>query len=242
MWEKSGAGLVQRTWIRLCGGSFMFDRLVFGAAVAARRSVLQSHFDVRHQFEEIEESCIPSYVHGNRLAAWVAWQRTKVAAKLYDRYAKGGPILDFGAATGEVGHLIDKRGPYSIIEQDDLLARACKCWQDVERTTLEQAHRGSFAALFALDSLEHNDDIPSLVGRLIPLLKPDGVLILSGPTENAFYRFGRRLAGFSGHYHHSNIFDIEAIVEETCTLVAARQVPIFPTLFRLTAWRPRTAR
>ncbi len=219
----------------------MWDRLVFGTAIAARRSALQSHFDVVRQFEEIEESCIPSYVHGNRLAAWVAWQRTKVAARLYEQHAAAGPILDFGAATGEVGHLIDKRGPYTIIEQDDLLAGACGEWQDIRRTTLDTAQPGSFAAIFALDSLEHNEDIPALVRRLVPLLRSDGIFILSGPTESGFYRLGRRLAGFSGHYHHSTIFDIEAIMAKHCSLIDERRVPIFPTLFRVTAWRPKSA-
>jgi 2-polyprenyl-3-methyl-5-hydroxy-6-metoxy-1,4-benzoquinol methylase len=215
----------------------MLDRLVFGKAIATRRKALQSHFDVRRQFEEIEESCVPSYVHGNRAAAWVAWQRNKAAAKLYDRYAPAGPILDFGAATGEIAHLIHKRGPYHIIEQDDLLAAACAEWHDVQRTTLEQAEAGTYAALFALDSLEHNEDISALVERILPLLRSDGVFILSGPTESGFYRFGRKLAGFSGHYHHSNIYDIEKIVAKHCTMLRAQHVPVFPTLFRVTAWR-----
>jgi SAM-dependent methyltransferase len=215
----------------------MLDRLVFGTAIAARRSVLQSHFDVRRQFEKLEESCVPSYVHANKLAAWVAWQRTKAAASLYEGQAAAGPILDFGAATGEVGLLLRKRGSYTIIEQDELLAGACGEWQEARRTTLEQAEANSFAAIFALDSLEHNENIPELVGRLVPLLRPDGVFILSGPTESGFYRLGRRLAGFSGHYHHSTIFDIEVIMSEHCTLVEARKVPVFPTLFRVTAWR-----
>lgn len=217
----------------------MLERMVFGGVVADRRNVLQTHFDVCRQFEAIEESCIPSYVHGNKLAAWVAWQRAKVAARLYERFAPDGPILDFGAATGEVGHLIGKRGPYHIIEQDELLANACSRWQEARRTELDEARPGSYSALFALDSLEHNEDIPALVERLIPLLRPDGVLILSGPTESAFYRLGRRLAGFSGHYHHSTIFDIEAIVERQCDPLAARRVPFFPTLFRVTVWRRR---
>ena len=219
----------------------MLDRLFFGAAIAARRSALQSHFDVVRQFEQIEESCVPSYVHGNRFAALVAWQRNKVAAKLYEQYAPAGPILDFGAATGEVGHLIHKKGSYCIIEQDDLLASACSRWQSVQRITLDAAQPASFAAIFALDSLEHNEDIPSLVAKLLPLLRLDGVFILSGPTESTLYKLGRKIAGFSGHYHHSNIYDIETIVAASCSLLDARRVPLFPTLFRVTAWRPAGA-
>jgi 2-polyprenyl-3-methyl-5-hydroxy-6-metoxy-1,4-benzoquinol methylase len=217
----------------------IMEKLVFGDSVANRRIALQAHFDVKRQFELIEESCIPSYVHGNKLAAWVAWQRTRVAAELYEQYAPKGPILDFGAATGEVGHLIRKRGSYSIIEQDELLAKACKEWQDADRTTLTAAEARKYAALFALDSLEHNDDVAGLVGQLTPLLRADGVFILSGPTESSFYKFGRRLAGFSGHYHHSNIYDIEAIVSRSCEMIDARRVPILPALFRVTAWQLR---
>lgn len=219
----------------------MLDRLVFGEEISGRRLALQSHFDVRKQFEEIEESCIPSYVHGNRLAAWVAWQRTKAAARLYDRLAPAGPILDFGAATGEVGHLAHKKGPYHIIEQDEVLAAACTVWQEAKRVSLGNAQPGAYAAMFALDSLEHNDDIPALIEQLVPMLQRDGVFILSGPTESGFYKLGRRLAGFSGHYHLSNIFDIEAILARHCTLVEARRVPVFPTLFRVTAWRRKRA-
>src|SRR4051794_41700002 len=126
----------------------MLDRLVFGTAIAARRSALQSHFDVRRQFEKLEESCVPSYVHANKLAAWVAWQRTKVAAHLYEQHAAAGPILDFGAATGEVGHFIDKRGPYTIIEQDDLLAGACGEWRKNPGATREVGQPAAFPPLF----------------------------------------------------------------------------------------------
>ena len=217
------------------------EGLIFGRAIARRRAALKSHFDVRKQFEEIEESCIPSYVHGNLLAAWVAWQRTRAAAALYDRHAPAGPILDFGAATGEVGHLIDKRGSYTIIEQDGVLAGACTRWQQADRTTLDEAEPARFAAIFALDSLEHNDDIADLVGKLLRLLRSDGVFILSGPTESSLYKLGRRIAGFSGHYHHSNIYDIEKLVEPHARLVAVKQVPIVGTLFRVTAWTLRDA-
>ena len=39
-------------------------------------------------------------------------------------------------------------------------------------------------------------------------LKPDGLLLVSLPTENMLYRLGRRLAGFEGHYHQSNAASI----------------------------------
>jgi hypothetical protein len=41
------------------------------------------------------------------------------------------------------------------------------------------------------------------------MLKPGGRLLVSLPTENALYRLGRRIAGFSGHYHHANAASID---------------------------------
>jgi len=217
------------------------ERVLFGSLIASRRAVLRTHFDVQRQFEEIEESCIPSYVHANLPAAWVAWQRNRAAAALYMRHAAPGPILDFGSATGEVGHLIQKRGAYHIIEQDDVLAKACGQWQDSRRITLDDAKPRTFSAIFALDSLEHNEDIPALISKLIPLMRDDGVFILSGPTENGFYRLGRKLAGFSGHYHHCTIHDIERLFEEVLERTELTRVPVAPSLFRVTAWRKRSS-
>ncbi len=70
----------------------------------------------------------------------------------------------------------------------------------------------SFDAIVALDVLEHIPDLTEVLGRFKKLLKPAGVIVISGPTENALYKLGRRIAGnrFTGDYHVSNIARIEA--------------------------------
>jgi 2-polyprenyl-3-methyl-5-hydroxy-6-metoxy-1,4-benzoquinol methylase len=60
--------------------------------------------------------------------------------------------------------------------------------------------------------LEHIDDPEPVVQKLMALLAPGGKMIVSGPMENLLYKTGRWLAGFSGHYHVRNIYQIEQIL------------------------------
>jgi 2-polyprenyl-3-methyl-5-hydroxy-6-metoxy-1,4-benzoquinol methylase len=207
-----------------------------------RRAALRRRFDVAHEFEALEESCVPSYIHANPAAAAVAWMRLAAAARLYRRHAPGGPVLDFGAATGEIRHVIESSGPidYHFVEANELLASALRA--DIPSAVRETADAPeSYGTIFALDSLEHNSDYAALLEGLANGLKPSGVLILSGPTESWSYRLGRRVAGFSGHYHKTTIFDIERAAAGLFGPPLATAVLPFPGLglFRITVWRKR---
>jgi SAM-dependent methyltransferase len=215
--------------------------MLFSNTVKSRRAALRSQFDVRAEFETLEESCVPSYVHANPLAAWTAWSRLTAAARLYDRHAPAGPVLDFGSATGELRQVLQPlRGDYHFVEQNEVLVSALK--KNIPEARREDAAdlgEGRFAAVFALDSLEHNDDIGPILEAIARSLRPDGVFILSGPTENALYRLGRRLAGFDGHYHLQTIYDIERQAQAAFQRQARSLQPAGIPLFALSAWRVR---
>src|SRR3954463_8770772 len=91
-----------------------------------RRSILGHYFGVGANNSILEESCVPSYLHKNLPAAAVSWNRLFVAAAYYKRFAKPGPILDFGAGTGELWHILQPRDAYSFCEANDILADALK--------------------------------------------------------------------------------------------------------------------
>src|SRR6185295_12091128 len=74
--------------------------------IRRRRAALTSRLSPRDNFTALEESCVPSYCHPNVAAAAVAWWRLAKTAALCRRYSPPGAILDFGAATGEIAHLI----------------------------------------------------------------------------------------------------------------------------------------
>ena len=203
-----------------------------------RRAILRARFDIVRSFAALEESCIPSYAHRNPLVSMVAWQRLFAVARLWRRYARTGSTLDFGAGTGEVCHLIDLDGPYHFVETDETLSEALlEFVPKARRVGLENIAGGMFGCIFALDSLEHNEDVAVIIERLISAMLPDGVFIVSGPTENALYRLGRSIAGFQGHYHKTTIHNIETVLVGRLKLLDLRSVPFGLPLFRVSAWR-----
>lgn len=203
-----------------------------------RRRALRERFDVARSFSALEESCVPSYAHRNPIAAAVAWQRLLTASRLWRSLAPAGPILDFGAGTGEILHFLGRDKPYHFVEADDALARALEEFlPGARRERLQSLAAETFGSVLALDSLEHNDDVAAIVDGLVPALAKDGVMIVSGPTENALYRMGRAVAGFHGHYHKTTIYGIERILEKRLARIAVRRIPFGLPLFRVSAWR-----
>jgi 2-polyprenyl-3-methyl-5-hydroxy-6-metoxy-1,4-benzoquinol methylase len=82
---------------------------------------------------------------------------------------------------------------------------------DAKQISLPQLTPKSFDLINALDVLEHVDDLSTTLRDLLNLLKPGGRLVISGPTENTFYKIGRKLAGpeFSGEYHERGTAEIK---------------------------------
>jgi 2-polyprenyl-3-methyl-5-hydroxy-6-metoxy-1,4-benzoquinol methylase len=205
-----------------------------------RRDVLRRSINIEKAFEQWAETCVPSYCHPNPAAAYVSWMRIFAASEIARECmpAKLGRVLDFGASVGELSHLLGDADRYEFIEQDDTASSfLMKQNPDAVRQTLQDAPRDAYDAVFAIDSLEHNENFAELLGELAQLIVPGGVLVLSGPTENALYKLGRRIAGFEGDYHFTTIYDIEKAASEHLEPVRTRVLPIGIPLFRITAWR-----
>lgn len=209
--------------------------------VRRRRRELTERIDAFGEFETWEETCVPSYVHPNPAAAGVSWWRLFAAVSAAEAHTRWGPVLDFGASVGELAHVLPPAArPYWFVEQEEPAAQLLATMlPDAVRTTLETAPDGHFAAVFALDSLEHNPNYGELLDALRPKLAPEGILVLSGPTENALYRLGRWIAGFDSHYHETDIHAIEARAAQGYARVAVHTVPVGVPLFRISVWRAR---
>src|SRR5262249_16661193 len=154
---------------------------------------LRRSIDVQNAFEQWEESCVPSYLHGNPLAAYVSWRRLFVAAAMATTF-KPNPhrVLDFGSSVGELSHILRYDGEYEFVELDGQSAAYLQSHNKrARRVTLSDAPKGTYDAIFAIDSLEHNEDYGELVAELTTRLATNGILVLSGPTENWFYKLGR---------------------------------------------------
>ena len=189
---------------------------------------------------EYDENALPSYTHPNRLMAWLFWKRIDIALGLMGEII-GKTVLDFGCGGAVTFKYLDQKHCRIVgCDENVLLARrvcdALKVNADLYQDL--SAIRGlKFDCILALDVLEHIENSSALVDKFRDLLQPGGRVILSGPTENFWYKVGRKLAGFCGHYHLKNVYQVEQefaaqgfVSEKVCTLY--HPVP----LFRVSRW------
>ena len=186
----------------------------------------------------LSESCILSYCHRNLLASLVSWKRLLKARDLFQNYSTGSIILDFGAGSGELGLILPTCDEYGFLEENLELVNFIKnSIPSSKREEFCSLVKGKYDAIFCLDSLEHNSNFSELIDQLLISLKPSGILIVSGPTENLLYKLGRRIAGFTGDYHQTNIFTIEKYLETRLNRIQRLYTPYGLPLFSISVWK-----
>lgn len=169
-------------------------------------------------------------------------------------------ILDVGVNTGQLLK--------TIRASND----SCECWGidiepgiktlQIENCKLQVADVQNlpfadnyFDAVFALDILEHVKQADIGIKEIHRVLKPNGLAILSGPTESWFYKlcrfiqFGvikknltRNKPGFSGEvdYHFHTVYELEdKFLTAGFKKIKEKSLPgkLLPTLFRITAFQ-----
>jgi 2-polyprenyl-3-methyl-5-hydroxy-6-metoxy-1,4-benzoquinol methylase len=176
--------------------------------------------------EDRDEMAIPSYLHRNPALRWMAWRRLHILAQLLRQTCrKLSPqpnltVMDFGCGSGV---LFEETGRHaSKIIGVDLVLEAARLliqeWnlRNIELCTPEQAvevvREGELDLILAAEVLEHVEPLDETLERFATWLAPRGQLLVSLPTESGLYRLGRRLAGFEGHYHHSNAASIDRAI------------------------------
>lgn len=200
-----------------------------------RRKAL-NEFKILNSFN-MNETCVLSYMHRNIMAAFVAWKRLFVAERLINKYSQGPKLLDFGAGSGELGFVLGGSMNYSFIEKlKDLTSYVESNVRFSSCKNLESLKEDEFDIISCLDSLEHNISYEAIIDQLIFSLKKTGFLIVSGPTENFIYRLGRKISGFKGDYHVTNIYEIEACLTQKMVPVKKSFVPFGLPLFSISVW------
>jgi predicted TPR repeat methyltransferase len=180
----------------------------------------------RLSHDDRDEMAIPSYLHPNPALRWMAWRRVTVISDHLARVAKRNAgksataIMDFGCGTGVL--LETCRQYANQVYGVDLVLDSARMLVDewkLDHVTLmhppeaiAQVPAGSLDVIVAAEVLEHVEPLEPTIAQFRTWLKPGGTLLVSLPTENALYRLGRRLAGFSGHYHHANAGTIDPVI------------------------------
>jgi SAM-dependent methyltransferase len=84
----------------------------------------------------------------------------------------------------------------------------------------------SFDLVFALSALEHFRELDQVLSELSRVLRSGGQLVFLSPTENFFYRFGRRMLGYlkpEDHHHTAS-----AVEESLCRFLRPSLVRNWP--------------
>lgn len=199
----------------------------------------------------LDEAAFPAYAHRNPLVDLIFWRRLSVAFAEARRHG-GRRALDFGCGTGLMSEALTSAGfrvtavdldlgPKRLLEERLAFSKSITFFEG-DLVTLDLPS-GSFDVILALDVLEHISPLAPYVNAFERLLSPNGVLIVSGPTENWLYRLGRRLAGgeFTGHYHVSDIHVVAESARERFEVRTVARVIWPATLFEVLSCRKRAS-
>jgi len=172
--------------------------------------------------QETDEVSIPLYLHKNFLIRSIFADRIKAAYNMTQFSNK--IVLDFGCGSGifleSISHEI-KKGIGADID-----IKIAKKIVSSENISLIQTNQPNDILQFSkvdiitcFDVLEHLEDLKALLQNFTKILSPNGIVIISGPTENFLYQIARKIAkiGIKGNMkgkneHVRNIQDIKKLV------------------------------
>lgn len=172
----------------------------------------------------LDEAGFPAYAHPNPLINYLFWQRLRKVMDYLEKDAPYEHVLDFGCGSGVMLPFLCGISARVTALDVDLLPfeRVSRCRafptnlqvHDMRAVSLKDLPPASFDRIIATDVLEHVDDLPGTLGDMQALLRTEGQIVISGPTENLFYQIGRKLAGpeYSGDYHERGILEVRNLL------------------------------
>lgn len=213
---------------------------------AYKQRVLTQLVDMQALYgpEAMAEQAVPSYTHSNPLIRELFWRRIWTVIN-YLENIEITRALDFGCGAGVmlpfltayakdiVAFDVDPTAAQQMIQRLALSNISLIS----EYRALKSLPAKSFDAILALDVLEHVDDLEEVCVLFRDLLKPQGTVTVSGPTESWLYRLGRMIAGYKRHFHKRDIYAIERTLSQYFRL--QRMIKLYPgvTFFRISIWK-----
>lgn len=169
--------------------------------------------------EKSDEVSIPVYLHNNFLVKWIFINRFKVAYRLAN--FKNKTVLDYGCGSGlflqslsseitkGIGVDLDITIAKKIINQNNIELIQINNERDIEKIS-------NVDIITSFDVLEHVTNLDLVLKLFDKILLQTGKMIISGPTENSFYKIARKIANIGirgnlkgGDEHVRDIFDIK---------------------------------
>jgi 2-polyprenyl-3-methyl-5-hydroxy-6-metoxy-1,4-benzoquinol methylase len=145
---------------------------------------------------------IPQYYSTNPLIRRLFWARLKKAIFIASQKIVDSPdvkVVDLGCGQGVFLKLLEEKFKNIKIfglDKEPAVAELNKNLRaEIQVADLRQTGfpNGFFDIVFCLDVLEHFKNLEEPIREIKRILKEDGLLITSCPTENLFYKLGRLL-------------------------------------------------
>ncbi|MCF7871704.1 class I SAM-dependent methyltransferase [Candidatus Woesearchaeota archaeon] len=191
--------------------------------------------------KKIIDTC-PEYENKNPIIRKLFWNRINYAvelSKLEENAQKNLKILDVGCGRAKLFERINKkRNKFSFngIDMNEdiskLKIKNAKFKVIKPESSKYPFSKNTFDAAFALDCFEHIKDLRKEIKKMKDVLKPEGIFIISGPTETVFYRLSRLimkgtwLEVYEGEIHHHTIYQIrDALKDEGFKLLERKTLP-----------------
>jgi len=196
-----------------------------------------NHILASHPKGACDEQGLPSYTNPNPLMRWLVWKRVEVLFSIINSLdLQKSSVLDFGCGYGLFLPLLAEKSKRIIAFDLDVkeLSKMGESsgWKNIIYLDdyYQLASMGNyFDLILASEVLEHVSDLENKIVDFSKLLTPKGILLVSGPSENILYKFGRKLAGYSGEYHERNIYQIKEMLTKYFKIEpAVIIIPIMP--------------
>lgn len=174
---------------------------------------------------QLVEAGFCAYADPNPWIRFLFWRRLWLTVNFLE---SGGPyeaVLDFGCGGGVVLPLLAglanrvvgldiNLAPYRALSTHTSFPDEVEIYETKE-FPLSRFPDETFDIIVCLDVLEHVDNLQDVLAQLCRIAKSNSMIVVSGPTENLFYRIGRRIAGkeYTGDYHVRNIYDVWRVMD-----------------------------
>lgn len=178
------------------------------------------------------------YVHKNPLVRWIFWKRLKTILN-FAVNEKAKRVLDFGAGSGIF--MLSLAKYYKEVHSLDLNTKALEYLKKRYRLNNVKIANGNmnnqlpyrhefFDIVIAADVLEHFKDSSKIQEEFKRVLKKNGCLIVSGPTENFIYQLARKYLyrRKKPADHYTNVDDV---LKKSAKLFKIEKVKVLPFVF-----------
>jgi 2-polyprenyl-3-methyl-5-hydroxy-6-metoxy-1,4-benzoquinol methylase len=174
--------------------------------------------------DQLVEAAFLAYADPNPLIRFLFWRRLWLTMNFLESHGPYETVLDFGCGGGVAIPLLKQFSKRVIGLDEDLvpyrnLSKHIDSIKDLEVYETKEKPLSSFPAkgfdiITALDVLEHIENLENIFSEFLRVLKPGGMLMVTGPTESFFYEIGRKIAGkdYTGAYHVTNVYNVKNIM------------------------------